>query len=158
MDFRGDVSSRVFLFSFFFPRNRMESPLQRSSKIFSRPLSLSLSIETVAIVRRAPMDSPRGPPSSSTHHPPSLPLPSSFHSPRFSRPTNAPSLSHLSVNTHGWKRMHAPRRLIPPPFPSRFFHPPFISRNGKPPGLARDVGGKGGGKRNSRSVDRERER
>lgn len=144
-------------FLFFFHEIEWNRPSSVPRKSF-RGLSLSLSIETVAIVRRAPMDSPRGPPSSSTHHPPSLPLPSSFHSPRFSRPTNAPSLSHLSVNTHGWKRMHAPRRLIPPPFPSRFFHPPFISRNGKPPGLARDVGGKGGGKRNSRSVDRERER
>lgn len=137
-------------FLFFF--HEIEWNRQFLENLFAA-LPLSLSIETVAIVRRAPMDSPRGPPSSSTTHPP-LPLPSSFHSP----PTNAPSLSHLSVNTHGWKRMHAPRRLIPPPFPSRFFHPPFISRNGKPPGLARDVGGKGGGKRNSRSVDRERER
>lgn len=157
MDFRGDVSSRVFLFSFFFPRNRMESPLQRSSKIFSRPLSLSLSIETVAIVRRAPMDSPRGSPSSTTH-PPTSSTPLVISLPALLPANQRPSLSHLSVNTHGWKRMHAPRRLIPPPFPSRFFHPPFISRNGKPPGLARDVGGKGGGKRNSRSVDRERER
>lgn len=46
------------------------------------------SIETVAIVRRAPMDSPREPrsiPLPPTHPP--FPLPSSFP-PRFSRPTN----------------------------------------------------------------------
>lgn len=153
MDFRGDVSSRVFLFSFFF--STKSNGIASSSKIFSRPLSLS--IETVAIVRRAPMDSPRGSPSSTTH-PPTSSTPLVISLPALLPANQRPSLSHLSVNTHGWKRMHAPRRLIPPPFPSRFFHPPFISRNGKPPGLARDVGGKGGGKRNSRSVDRERER
>lgn len=143
-------------FLFFFHEIEWNRPSSVPRKSF-RGLSLSLSIETVAIVRRAPMDSSRGSPSSTTH-PPTSSTPLVISLPALLPANQRPSLSHLSVNTHGWKRMHAPRRLIPPPFPSRFFHPPFISRNGKPPGLARDVGGKGGGKRNSRSVDRERER
>lgn len=55
-------------FLFFFHEIEWNRPSSVPRKSF-RGLSLSLSIETVAIVRRAPMYSPRGSPSSTTHPP-----------------------------------------------------------------------------------------
>lgn len=80
MDFRGDVSSRVFLFSFFFPRNRMESPVPRKS--FCGPSSLSpLKPWPLCAALRWILHEGLPPPPPPTHL---------FHSPRHFTPRASP--------------------------------------------------------------------